>query len=653
MIHLKQGSFLKIWLLVGVFSVSSVGKATAQQSVLIHSHNDYEQQVPFYQAYSQQVYSIEADVFAVEKPDALLVAHEPDELNEAQTLDELYIQPIVSLFKKNQGRAWKKSTDIMQLMVDLKTPENPTLNRLVALLGRYPEVFDPAVNPYAVRVLVTGNTPKPADFAKYPTFIFFDGRPNIFYTPEELKRVGLISDSFRSYSVWNGKGGIVTPEKKKLTAVIEKVHAMGKPVRFWGTPDGMTAWNTFYTMGVDIINTDRVEACSAFFRNFGDKNFVITSDTSSVFEGVARASRLDKTTVGFSGFGKESRVLSQPVEVYIPTYLNDGQDKPVKNIILLIGDGMGLSAITAAETVNKGLSLLQCKQVGLQKTHAKDQYTTDSAGAGSSISTGESNCNRHISMGENGEIYPSLPEVLVPKGLVAGVVTLGNLADATPAAFYGHSTERDNSDEITGWLRKGNLTLLCGSGLKTLTQRKDGVDLIGGLKSQYALVTLSDSLNRVDGKVICVDERMGEATTQESLSLLADATREAISKLRSVSDKGFFLMVEGAKIDYAGHANSLPGTVMETLSFDQAVAEALKFADSNGETLVIVTADHETGGLTLVDGNLKAGAVTACYMTDDHTPAMVPVFAYGPRSNRFGGVYRNTDIFRRILDSLE
>lgn len=653
MIHLEQGNFLKIWLLVGIFSILSVWKVAAQQSVLIHSHNDYEQQVPFYQAYSQQVYSIEADVFAVEKPDVLLVAHEPEELDGAQTLDELYIQPIVSLFKKNQGRVWKKSDAIMQLMIDLKTPENPTLDRLVASLIRYPEVFDPAVNPYAVRVLITGNTPKPADYAKYPAFIFFDGRPDVAYTPEELKRVGLISDSFRNYSVWNGKGGIVAPEKKKLTAVIEKVHAMGKPVRFWGAPDGMTAWNTFFTMGVDIINTDRVEACSAFFRNFGDKNFVITSDTSSVSEEVVRASRLDKTTVGFVGFGKQSRILTNPVDVYKPTYLNDGQDKPVKNIILLIGDGMGLSAVSAAETVNKGLSLLQCKQVGLQKTHAKDQYTTDSAGAGSSISTGKSNCNRYISMGEDGEIYPSLPEVLVPQGFAAGVVTLGNVADATPSAFYGHSTERDNSDEITGWLRNGNLTLLCGSGMKTLTQRKDSVDLINGLKSHYSLITTSDSLNKVDGKVICVDERMGEATTQESLSLLADATREAILKLRSASDKGFFLMVEGAKIDYAGHANSLPGTVMETLSFDQAVAEALKYADSNGETLVIVTADHETGGLTLVDGNLATGTVTACYMTDDHTPAMVPVFAYGPRSFLFGGVYPNTGIFSRILNSLE
>ena len=107
-------------------------------------------------------------------------------------------------------------------------------------------------------------------------------------------------------------------------------------------------------------------------------------------------------------------------------------------------------------------------------------------------------------------------------------------------------------------------------------------------------------------------------------------------------------MVEGAKIDYAGHANSFPGSVMETLSFDLAVKAALEFADSNGETLVVVTGDHETGGLTLVDGNVANGHLTARYMTDDHTPLMLPVFSYGPGSSEFIGVYKNTQIFHKM-----
>lgn len=111
-------------------------------------------------------------------------------------------------------------------------------------------------------------------------------------------------------------------------------------------------------------------------------------------------------------------------------------------------------------------------------------------------------------------------------------------------------------------------------------------------------------------------------------------------------------MVEGAKIDYAGHANSLPGSVVEMLSFDLAIAEALKFADSNGETLVVVTADHETGGLTLIDGDRQTGLITGYYVTDDHTPIMLPVFAYGPGAQQFKGVYENTEIFHKMKELL-
>ena len=107
-------------------------------------------------------------------------------------------------------------------------------------------------------------------------------------------------------------------------------------------------------------------------------------------------------------------------------------------------------------------------------------------------------------------------------------------------------------------------------------------------------------------------------------------------------------MVEGAKIDYAGHAKYFPGSILETLSFDKAVGEALKFADQNGETLVIVTGDHETGGLTLIDGDLATRHITAYYVTDDHTPIMIPVFAYGPQSDKFIGKYMNYEIHQKI-----
>lgn len=640
--------------LLALIAIGSTGSLFAQSRIYIHSHNDYCQCVPFYQAYSQQVYSIEADIYTNSDETGLLVAHDRDELPTALTIDELYINPIVTQFKRNQGKAWANNDHTLQLMIDLKTAEHPTLDILVKKLQQYPEVFDPSANPNAVKVLITGNTPKPEDFKNYPSFIFFDGRPQYDYTPEQLERIGLVSDSFDKYSQWNGKGAIIAPEKEKLNQVINKVHNWGKPIRFWGTPDGVTAWNTFHEMGIDIINTDKPELCSDFFKDFERKNMQLAEKEHSETPGKkAEASRLDKATRSFGGFDPSTSQLSKPIGVYRPTFQSDNANRIPKNVILMIGDGMGLAQICAAQTVNQTLTMLQLKHIGLQKTHAKDQYTTDSAGAGSAIATGEPTCNRHISTNEDGSINPSLTEILAPLQYACGIVTLGNIADATPAAFYGHATERDQTEEITRWLLKGNLSLLNGSGMSILTDRKDGVNLKDELAQQYRISSSIEDIKTSGEKEICLDERMGKATTEESLPLLAEATQKAIQKLANASDKGFFLMVEGAKVDHAGHANYLPGSVLETLSFDQAVAEALKFADQNGETLVIVTADHETGGLTLIDGNLETSKITARYMTDDHTPIMIPVFAYGPGSSNFCGTYSNTEIFHKILESLK
>ena len=622
----------------------------AAQDVCIHSHNDYRQIAPFHLAYAQRAASIEADVFALDHPDTLLVGHDRIDLLTPLSFEEAYIKPLVALFGKNNNRAWKDSGKRLILMVDLKTPANPTLNRLIALLSRYPEVFDASVNPLAVQIVITGHTPDAKEFGSYPAFVFFDGS-RFDYTPEQLERIAMISLNFADYSRWNGKGSMVSREYAHVVEAIRQAHALGKPVRFWGTPDGTTSWQTFYSIGVDYINTDRPDACAAFFRDYQKKNFRI-GRTAPSRDDTARAGKLDKATAGFQGFQSSELHIGKGVDVYQPTYRNDGAGKKVKNIIFLIGDGMGLAQVCAADAVNEGLSLLKLRHIGFQRTNAQDAYTTDSAGAGSALASGRKHKNRHICMSDSGEIYPSLTDVFYENGYACGVVTLGDLADATPAAFYGHTRERDNTDEITACLTEGKLTLLNGSGMDKLTRRKDGIDLVKALtgKAGYSLHTSIADINRTQGKVICVDERMGKATTEQTLTLLAEATGDAIRKLSAENSKGFFLMVEGAKIDYAGHANSLPASVMETLSFDLAVAQALKFADSNGETLVIVTGDHETWGLTLVDGNKAARSITAQYITNDHPPIMLPVYAYGPWAGKFTGVYENTRFFHVIKD---
>ncbi|MDR1601963.1 MAG: phosphatidylinositol-specific phospholipase C/glycerophosphodiester phosphodiesterase family protein [Tannerella sp.] len=241
-------------------------QAVFAQEIKIHSHNDYNRRTPFYQAYAQQVASIEADIFATKKADELLVAHDRKDLPEAPTLDEAYIRPLVRLYRQNGGRAWKQSDRTLVLLVDLKTPVSPTLDRLVTKLQASPDVFDPQVNPFAVRVVISGNVPDAEAFASWPPFIFFDGS-RTDYTPRQLERIYMISLNLRNYTKWDGEGSMSEKERNDVVRMIEAVHALGKPIRFWGTPDSPTAWRTFHSLGVDYINTDRPEACAAFFRD--------------------------------------------------------------------------------------------------------------------------------------------------------------------------------------------------------------------------------------------------------------------------------------------------------------------------------------------------------------------------------------------------
>lgn len=620
--------------------------AAAQRPILIHSHNDYTRRAPFWQAYAQQVYSIEADLFL--RDGRLLVGHDPEDLDPKMSFEALYVEPLVALYDRNGGRAWRGSDEELQLMIELKSATRPTLDAVVALLGRWPEVFDTRVNPHAVRIAITGNVPAPADFGRWPEYILFDGAWDADYTPDQLARIALVSTNFRNYSSWNGKGSIIPTELARVREVIDRAHAMGKPVRFWNAPEGTTVYYTFYDLGVDYLNTDRPETAAAFFADFGNKNFRIGEHRDAT-EGVTGTKRLDKTTRDFRGFQNDKLQLSKGIDVYAPTHRNDGGRGKVKNVIYLIGDGMGLSQITAAAYANKGLTLLNFNYIGIQQNNALDAFTTDSAAGGSALATGEGHNNRHIAMSADGTPCESLSDWFHAKGLPVGVVTLGNAVDATPTAFYGHSVERDNADELTRCLLDGHIDLLCGSGIREFKHRRDGVDIIRELSKQYNFVRSVDKINAKRGKVICIDDEMDAAAEEGNLGLLARATRESIAKLREQGgDKGFFLAIEGAKIDYAGHSRCLPGSIIEMLSFDMAVAEALKFADENGETLVVVTADHETGGLTLLDGDLESGRIMGCYVTDDHTPSMLPVFAYGPGADRFTGVYFNTEIARRI-----
>lgn len=238
----------------------------AQYSTLnAHSHNDYENDIPFLLAYNNHFGSIEADIWAINGE--LFVAHYEKEIVPSRTLDSLYIQPIVRIFRQNKGKAWKDNPGTFQLLIDLKTPFEPTLSLLIHKLIQYPDVFNPKINKNSVRIVITGNRPEPGKFVNYPGFIFFDGNLNQNFSKKQLKRIALYSENFRNFSSWNGEGEIIEKEKIRLNGIIDSVHSVKKKIRFWNVPDDINAWDTFMKMKVDFINTDKIVKLAGFLNN--------------------------------------------------------------------------------------------------------------------------------------------------------------------------------------------------------------------------------------------------------------------------------------------------------------------------------------------------------------------------------------------------
>jgi alkaline phosphatase len=239
--------------------------ANAQNAVLLHSHNDYERVAPFWEAYSERFDSVEADVYCIDGK--LFVSHDKKDVAPERTFEALYLEPVLKVFGLNGGRAWAGSEQTIQLLIDIKETTEPTLGTLVRLLEAHPDVFDPAVNPYAVRVVMTGNVPSPADFDRYPDFIFFDGNLDAEYTQGQLQRIALFSAPFYKYTLWRGRGRGSKAGWEKVMEAVERAHAQGKPIRFWGAPENETVYHVFYSLGIDYMNSDRPAECALFYKS--------------------------------------------------------------------------------------------------------------------------------------------------------------------------------------------------------------------------------------------------------------------------------------------------------------------------------------------------------------------------------------------------
>ncbi len=335
-----------------------------------------------------------------------------------------------------------------------------------------------------------------------------------------------------------------------------------------------------------------------------------------------------------------------------------------RNIVLLIGDGMGVAQITAGIYAQKDqLNLEHFPITGLIKTHSAKHLITDSAAGATAFACGCKTYNGAIGVDAQKKPCRTILEEAAAAGMATGLIATSSITHATPAAFIAHVNQRSEMEAIAPFFLKTRIDFFIGGGLKYFNERTDGRDLCKELEAKgFQVNTLHQrALNQCEPDPMrpfawFSADKEPEAA-HRGRDYLPLAARMAPPFLVQRSNRGFFLMIEGSQIDWACHKNDGDYAVREMLDFDQAVGEVLRFAQADGQTLVIVTADHETGGMSLLRGNDKR-ELKIKFSTLYHTASMVPVFAYGPGAELFSGVYDNTDLYFKMktllrLDAVE
>jgi alkaline phosphatase len=332
----------------------------------------------------------------------------------------------------------------------------------------------------------------------------------------------------------------------------------------------------------------------------------------------------------------------------------------VKNIILLIGDGMGISQLAAARIKLLGargrLHMERMPVSGLVDTYSANNLVTDSAAAGTAIATGFKTDNGKISIAPDGKRLPTIMEACIQVGKSTGLIVTSRVTHATPAVFAAHVKSRDNEAEIASQMIRTGVNVILGGGKdyfvpSTMRQskRQDRRNLLMEARQLgYQIIETAAALKEVSAKYVLGLFQMKSLTTKKPEPSLAEMTRKGIQLLNK-NPQGFFLMVEGSQIDWECHDHKKKATIRQVRLFDEAVKVALHFALKSRETLVIVTADHETGGMAINKGSLSGKRLAIGWTTSGHTAQPVPLFAFGPRAQAFTGLYDNTRIVKIMV----
>ncbi|SMO35872.1 alkaline phosphatase [Gracilimonas mengyeensis] len=379
------------------------------------------------------------------------------------------------------------------------------------------------------------------------------------------------------------------------------------------------------------------------------KNFILVTLTFILALACQQAEMEDKT---------EAFQLSSSVSAEKPPMLSMSDKTTVKNVIFLIGDGTGFAQITAGQYALVGpegrLHLQTMPVTGTVKTSSSDNLITDSAAGATAYSCGIKTYNGAI--GVNPEQVPctTILELAEQEGLSTGLISTSSITHATPASYAAHVNDRGMQEDIAADFLDSGAEVFLGGGWKWFAPelRSDSLDLVTQFEeSGYQVLRNATQLINANGERLLglfAEDGMEREEGEPSSSQMVEKALELLTK----DEDGFFLMLEGSQIDWAGHSNDIEYLKREMKDFDDAVKTVLDFAEQDGETLVVFTADHETGGLTLLD-QTASDSLQVYWATTHHSGVPVPLMAYGPQAQEFMGWMDNTEVGIKLARLLQ
>ena len=328
------------------------------------------------------------------------------------------------------------------------------------------------------------------------------------------------------------------------------------------------------------------------------------------------------------------------------------QDAEIRNIIFMIGDGMGLEQVSCAWVLNHGkLNLDNMPVIGLSRTYCANMLITDSGAGGTALASGHKTNYDHIGVLPDTTDLSSILVYAAAAGKSTGVAVTCHFADATPCDFCCHNEYRYNQEDLIADYVNCGVDYLSGGGTDWFTvNRTDGRNIINEMAAAgYHVALNEEELNNAELPVIGILSPDNLPVAEERGDLFRHTVARALDLL-SKNENGFVMMIEGSCIDDWLHGNDIHYAMEELLDFDRTLGDVLEWAAKDGHTLVVVAADHATGCLTLRDGSIEEGTIGVSFASESHNGIAVPFYAWGPGSAQFTGIHENAEYGQMLID---